>query len=101
MGSTGSREIRSDPPVPAAPAGAQRCCECTILIGPGYHESEPYVSPYRDGAVCWQCLESLERQAQRRARRGHGIIWSDQLAQPAGPVRGPRASIRPPIEALH
>jgi hypothetical protein len=50
---------------PLAPPGTQPCSECTILIGPGYLETEPYVHPTRPGVVCWRCWESLERRAQR------------------------------------
>ena len=48
-----------------APAGLLRCRECTILIGPGYLETEPFTHPARPGVECWRCFESLERRAQR------------------------------------
>ena len=48
-----------------APPGVKHCSQCTILIGPGYLETEPYAHPTRPGVVCWRCFESLERRAQR------------------------------------
>jgi hypothetical protein len=54
----------SDAPV-TVPPGILACQECTILIGPGYLEREPFAHPARSGAVCWRCFESLERRAQR------------------------------------
>jgi hypothetical protein len=56
-----------------APPGVEHCRECTILIGPGYVESEPFQHPDGRGYVCWRCFESLQRRAERRAqaeRRG-------------------------------
>jgi hypothetical protein len=51
------------------PDGTVPCRECTILIGPGYVESEPIPHPQVPGKyVCWRCYESLQRQADRRAR---------------------------------
>ena len=57
-----------DVDLPPAPDGAVHCRVCTILIGPGYVESEPLVDPEGRGYVCWRCFESLQRQAERRAR---------------------------------
>ena len=37
----------------------------TILIGPGYLETEPFPHPQGQGVVCGQCLESLVRRALR------------------------------------
>jgi hypothetical protein len=55
--------------LPPAPDGAVHCRVCTILIGPGYVESEPIPDPTDGrGYVCWRCFESLQRQAERRAR---------------------------------
>ena len=51
-----------------APEGAVHCRVCTILIGPGYVEREPIPDPEGRGYVCWRCFESLQRQADRRAR---------------------------------
>jgi hypothetical protein len=51
--------------LPPAPPGLRRCQECTILIGPGYLETEPFTHPARPGGVCWRCFESLERRAGR------------------------------------
>jgi len=59
-------EIEAD--LPPAPDGAVHCRVCTILIGPGYLESEPIPDPEGRGYVCWRCFESLQRQAERRAR---------------------------------
>jgi hypothetical protein len=62
-----AEDIDSD--LPPAPDGAVHCRVCTILIGPGYVESEPIPDPEgRGGFVCWRCFESLQRQAERRAR---------------------------------
>src|SRR5262249_48179563 len=61
-----AEDIESD--LPPAPDGAVHCRVCTILIGPGYVESEPIPDPEgRGGFVCWRCFESLQRQAERRA----------------------------------
>jgi hypothetical protein len=54
--------------LPPAPDGAVHCRVCTILIGPGYVECEPLNDPEGRGYVCWRCFESLQRQAERRAR---------------------------------
>jgi hypothetical protein len=51
--------------LPPAPPGLLRCQECTILIGPGYLETESFAHPARPGGVCWRCFESLERRAHR------------------------------------
>ena len=69
--------------LPPAPDGAVHCRICTILIGPGYVESEPIVDSDGRGYVCWRCFESLQRQAERRAqaeRRG-------QVPPPDTPLR--------------
>ncbi|HEY7062463.1 MAG TPA: hypothetical protein VII06_13370 [Chloroflexota bacterium] len=70
--------------LPPAPEGAVHCRVCTILIGPGYVESEPIPDPEgRGGYVCWRCFESLQRQAERKAR-------AERLGQappPENPVR--------------
>jgi hypothetical protein len=52
--------------LPPAPPGLVRCQECTILIGTGHIEREPFLHPRGQGAVCGACLESLERRARRR-----------------------------------
>jgi hypothetical protein len=52
--------------LPPAPPGTVHCQECTILIGPGYLEQEPFSHPGGSGVVCGACLESLERRARRR-----------------------------------
>jgi len=52
--------------LPPAPAGLVRCQECTILIGAGHLEREPFPHPHEHGVVCGACLESLERRAARR-----------------------------------
>lgn len=58
-----------DMDLPPAPDGAVHCRVCTILIGPGYVETEPLPDPIESrGYVCWRCFESLQRQADRRAR---------------------------------
>jgi hypothetical protein len=54
--------------LPPPPDGAVHCRVCTILIGPGYVESEPIPDPDGRGVVCWRCFESLQRQAERRAQ---------------------------------
>jgi hypothetical protein len=54
----------SDEPV-TVPTGILTCAECTILIRPGYLETEPFAHPARSGVVCWRCFESLERRALR------------------------------------
>jgi hypothetical protein len=59
------RTVEEFDDISVAPPGAQQCSECTILIGSGYLETEPYVHPTRPGVVCWRCFESLERRAQR------------------------------------
>ena len=41
--------------VPPPPPGTVHCAECTILIGPGFLESEPFQHPSRPGVVCGQC----------------------------------------------
>jgi hypothetical protein len=51
--------------LPPAPPGTVHCQECTILIGPGYLEREPFRHPQGQGVVCWPCFQSLERRAQR------------------------------------
>jgi hypothetical protein len=51
-----------------APPGVKHCRECTILIGPGYLENEPFSHPDGRGFVCWRCFESLQRRAERRAQ---------------------------------
>jgi len=51
-----------------APPGVRHCRECTILIGPGYVEAEPFPHPEGRGYVCWRCFESLQRRADRRAQ---------------------------------
>jgi hypothetical protein len=61
-----SEELESD--LPPAPEGAVHCRICTILIGPGYHESEPIPDPEGHGYICWRCFESWQRQVERRAR---------------------------------
>lgn len=55
--------------LPPAPPGLVRCQECTILIGPGHLELEPFSYPARHGVVCRACLESLERRARRHPTR--------------------------------
>jgi hypothetical protein len=56
----------AEPDRPAAvPPGVVACAECTILIGPGYIETEPFPHPHGAGVVCGACLASLERRAQR------------------------------------
>jgi hypothetical protein len=72
--------------LPPAPDGTVHCRVCTILIGPGYVESEPLPDPEGRGYVCWRCFESLQRQAERRAR-------AERLGQPLpaeNPLRFPR-----------
>ena len=55
-----------EPDEPATvPTGVLSCHECTILIGPGYLETEPFPHPQGQGVVCGQCLESLMRRALR------------------------------------
>jgi hypothetical protein len=43
------------------------CRVCTILIGQGYEEKMPIPLTNGRGFVCWQCYESIRRQAARRA----------------------------------
>ena len=74
-------EIEAD--LPPAPDGAVHCRVCTILIGPGYVESEPIPDPEGRGYVCWRCFESLQRQAERRARAER----LGQVPPPEDPVR--------------
>ncbi|HLI26662.1 MAG TPA: hypothetical protein VKZ60_06300 [Chloroflexota bacterium] len=69
--------------LPPAPEGAVHCRVCTILIGPGYVETEPLPDPEGRGYVCWRCFESLQRQAERRARAER----QGQAAPPSDPVR--------------
>jgi hypothetical protein len=57
-----------DAELPPAPPGVEHCSQCTILIGPGYVESEPFTHPDARGYVCWRCYESLERRRDRRLR---------------------------------
>ncbi len=64
----------SDEPV-TVPTGILTCAECTILIGPGYLETEPFAHPARSGAVCWRCFESLERRAQRGETIPPQRVW--------------------------
>lgn len=64
--------------LPPAPDGTVHCRVCTILIGPGYVETEPFPDPEGRGYVCWRCFESLQRQAERRAR-------AERQGQPAPP----------------
>jgi CheY-like chemotaxis protein len=64
MPAAGSADLDGLPP---PPPGLERCSECTILIGPGHVESEPYIHRARPGVVCWSCYESLQRQAERHA----------------------------------
>jgi hypothetical protein len=75
-------ELEAD--LPPAPDGAVHCRMCTILIGPGYVETEPIPDPEgRGGYVCWRCFESYQRQVERRAR-------AERLGQPLpqeNPVR--------------
>jgi hypothetical protein len=75
-------ELEAD--LPPAPDGAVHCRMCTILIGPGYVETEPIPDPEgRGGYVCWRCFESHQRQVERRAR-------AERLGQPPpqeNPVR--------------
>jgi len=66
-----------------APDGAVHCRVCTILIGPGYVEAEPLPDPEGRGYVCWRCFESLQRQAERRARAER----LGQTSPPDNPVR--------------
>jgi hypothetical protein len=61
-----TEEIEGD--LPPAPEGAVHCRMCTILIGPGYVESEPLPDPEGRGYICWRCFESWQRQRERRAR---------------------------------
>jgi hypothetical protein len=58
-------EAEAPTDLPSAPPGLVRCRECTILIGPGHLEREPFPAPHGRGVVCGACLESLERRAQR------------------------------------
>jgi hypothetical protein len=59
-------EDPEEPDEPATlPTGVRMCAECTILIGPSYIETVPYLHPHREGVVCFRCLESLERRAAR------------------------------------
>jgi hypothetical protein len=51
----------------AAPSRPVQCRVCTIYIGEGYQETRPVPLPDSKGFVCWQCWESLRRQAERRA----------------------------------
>jgi hypothetical protein len=61
-------EHPEEPDEPATvPTGILMCAECTILIGPGYIETEPFPHPHGPGVVCRACLESLERRARRAA----------------------------------
>ena len=69
--------------LPAAPTGTVHCRVCTILIGPGYVESQPIPAPDGRGYVCWRCFESLQRQAERRARAEQ----REQAPPPDNPVR--------------
>ncbi|MBX5489659.1 MAG: hypothetical protein IRZ14_00785 [Chloroflexi bacterium] len=69
--------------LPPAPDGAVHCRVCTILIGPGYVETEPLPDPEGRGYVCWRCFESLQRQAERRARAER----QGQPPPPDDPVR--------------
>lgn len=73
--------------LPPAPDGAVHCRICTILIGPGYVESEPLPDPEGRGYVCWRCFESLQRQAERRAR-------AERLGQPPEPPENPLRRFR-------
>ena len=68
-------EDAADPiDLPPAPPGIGRCQECTILVGPGYLEQDPWPHPRGDGVVCGACLASLERRAAReRPRRAYVI----------------------------
>jgi hypothetical protein len=68
-----------------APPGVKHCRECTILIGPGYLENEPFPHPDGRGFVCWRCFESLQRRAERRAQ-------IERTGQPP-PVDPPRRPI--------
>jgi hypothetical protein len=43
----------------------QACAVCTILIGPGYFEAQPYRDPLTGWCVCSACLASLRRQRER------------------------------------
>jgi hypothetical protein len=45
----------------------RQCEECTILIGEGYQETQPFVAPDGVSIVCSQCYESLVRRARREA----------------------------------
>ena len=56
--------------LPPLPPGVVHCQECTILIGPGYLEQDPWPHPQGEGVVCFRCLESLERRAARLWQRG-------------------------------
>ena len=70
--------------LPPAPDGAVHCRVCTILIGPGYVETEPNHDPEgRCGYVYWRCFESWQRQTERRARAER----QEQEAPPANPLR--------------
>ncbi len=69
--------------LPPAPDGAVHCRVCTILIGPGYVESEPIPDAEGRGYVCWRCFESLQRQAERRARAER----AGTTPPPTNPVR--------------
>jgi hypothetical protein len=51
------------------PSGSnlRQCEECTILIGEGYQETQPFLAPDGVSIVCSQCYESLLRRARREA----------------------------------
>src|SRR5262249_61854277 len=85
-----AEDIESD--LPPAPDGAVHCRVCTILIGPGYVESEPIPDPEgRGGFVCWRCLEALPRQGARRARAAR-----PGAGPPPASPGGPPPPRRPP-----
>ena len=61
-----AREDSAEPDEPrTVPPGVLSCRECTILIGPGYLEREPWPHLHGPWIVCNACLESLERRARR------------------------------------
>ena len=57
----------SAPPRTPDRPGPVQCKVCTIYIGEGYQETQPIALPEGKGYICWQCYESLRRQAERRA----------------------------------
>jgi hypothetical protein len=62
----GEPEDPKEPDEPATvPTGIIPCVECTILIGPGYLEPQPFPHPHGQRVVCGARLASLERRARR------------------------------------